>query len=204
MNQLRLVVLCQHWIPSPVHGRGSCELKLIAKDSLIAMCTTCGQFELKGQEQLVIAPKPEPAEVKPAEELSRLEVSRNAAIAETKASALKYAAIEAGNALLGAASESDQKQRKAICGKCEHRQVTYQGKTDPAGFGWCGKCGCGNNPRALLEEKVKMPMTECPLKLWGQVEGTGATGATVWDTVKGVAKSVKHLLAKEDSKDKKP
>lgn len=193
MNQLRLVVLCQHWIPSPVHGKGSCELKLIAKDSLIAMCTTCGQFKLKGEEQLVIAPKPEPPAVKPAE-LDKPIYSTG----------LEYAKVEMGNALQGAASESDQKLRKAICGKCEHRQVTYKGKTDPAGFGWCGKCGCGNNPRALLEEKVKMPKTECPLKLWGQVEGTGATGATVWDTVKGVAKSVKHLLGKDDTKDKVP
>lgn len=204
MNQLRLVVLCQHWIPSSIHGRGSCQLKLIAKDSLIGMCSTCGQFELKGEEQFVIAPKAEPPAAVPAEaEKSKLEISRMNAIAETKASALNYAAIEAGNALHGEASEADQKQRKVICGGCVHRTTSYKGETDSAGFGWCTKCGCGSNPRALLENKIRMPKTECPLKLWGKVEGTGATVQTVWDTVKGVGQSVKHLLT-GNSDTKKP
>lgn len=188
-EQLRLVVLCTHWLPSNKHGRGSCALNLIAKDSVLGMCSTCGKFELNGQTQLIIEPRALPPAVppKPIPE-ARPETP------PSLATGLEYAKVEAGNVLHGTASESNQKKRKAICGKCEHRAPSYKGQNDPAGFGWCTQCGCGGNPRALLENKIKMPKMECPLKLWGAVSGTGATASSVWDTVKGVGQSVKYLL----------
>jgi hypothetical protein len=77
---------------------------------------------------------------------------------------------------------------------CEHRAVEYKGMTDADGVGWCTKCGCGNNPRALLTVKVTLAGVECPLAKWGKVDGTGATVASAVDAVAGVAKSIIHKL----------
>ena len=125
---------------------------------------------------------------------SKLELSRIAAIAETKSSALKYAAVELTHATQGPASEADAAARLAICMACEHRAVEYKGMTDAGGVGWCTKCGCGNNPRALLTTKVTMAGVECPLAKWGEVEGTGASVASAVDAVAGVAQSIIHKL----------
>ena len=125
---------------------------------------------------------------------TKLELSRIAAIAETKASALKYAAAELTHATQGPASEADAAARLAICMACEYRAVEYKGMTDAGGVGWCTKCGCGNNPRALLTVKVTLAGVECPLAKWGKVDGTGATVASAVEAVAGVAKSIIHKL----------
>lgn len=126
---------------------------------------------------------------------SKLELSRIAAIAETKALALKYAASELTHATHGPASEADAAARLAICMACEHRAVDYKGQTDAGGVGWCQRCSCRANPRALLTVKVTMAGVECPLAKWGKVEGTGATVASAVDAVAGVAKSIIHKLS---------
>ena len=127
---------------------------------------------------------------------TKLELSRIAAIAETKASALKYAAAELTHATQGPASEADAAARLAICMACEYRAVEYKGMTDAEkGVGWCTKCGCGNSPRALLTVKVTLAGVECPLKKWSAVSGTGATVASAVDAVAGVAKSIMHKLS---------
>jgi len=128
---------------------------------------------------------------------SKLELSRIAAIAETKSLALKYAAAELTHATHGPASEADAAARLAICMACEHRAVEYKGQTDAGGVGWCQRCSCRANPRALLTVKVTMAGVECPLTppKWGKVAGTGASVASAVDAVAGVAKSIIHKLS---------
>jgi len=126
---------------------------------------------------------------------SKLELSRIAAIAETKALALKYAAAELTHATHGPASEADAAARLAICMACEHRAVEYKGQTDAGGVGWCQRCSCRANPRALLTVKVTMAGVECPLAKWSKVSGTGASVASAVDAVAGVAKSIIHKLS---------
>jgi len=106
-----------------------------------------------------------------------------------------YAAAELTHATKGPASEADAAARLAICMACEHRATDYKGQTDAGGVGWCTKCGCGNNPRAMLTVKVTLAGVECPLAKWGKVEGTGATVASAVDAVAGVAKSIIHKLS---------
>jgi len=114
-----------------------------------------------------------------------------------KSKAIKYSAVELTHATQGPAREADAAARLAICMACEHRAVEYKEQTDAGGVGWCTKCGCGNNPRALLTVKVTMAGVECPLTppKWGKVEGTGATVASTVDAVAGVAKSIIHKLS---------
>ena len=108
--------------------------------------------------------------------------------------AKQYARAELTHATQGPASEADAAARLAICMACEHRAVTYKEQTDENGVGWCTKCGCGNNPRALLTVKVTLAGVECPLAKWGKVSGTGASVASAVDAVAGVAKSIIHKL----------
>ena len=112
----------------------------------------------------------------------------------TLTQAAQYARAELTHATQGPASEADAAARLAICMACEHRAVEYKGQTDAGGVGWCTKCGCGNNPRAMLTVKVTLAGVECPLAKWGKVEGTGATVASAVDAVAGVAKSIIHKL----------
>ena len=109
--------------------------------------------------------------------------------------AKQYATAELTHATQGPASEADAAARLAICMACEHRAVTYKEQTDENGVGWCTKCGCGNNKRALLTVKVTLAGVECPLAKWGKVEGTGASVASAVDAVAGVAKSIIHKLS---------
>ena len=113
------------------------------------------------------------------------------------AQAKQYARAELTHATQGPASEADAAARLAICMACEHRAVTYKEQTDENGVGWCTKCGCGNNPRALLTVKVTLAGVECPLPLkkWSAVSGTGASVASAVDAVAGVAKSIIHKLS---------
>jgi len=116
-------------------------------------------------------------------------------IGSVVAQAAQYAAAELTHATQGPASEADAAARLAICMACEHRAVSYKGQTDESGVGWCTKCGCGNNPRAMLTVKVTLAGVECPLGKFGKVEGTGATVASAVDAVAGVAKSIIHKLS---------
>jgi len=111
------------------------------------------------------------------------------------AQATQYARVEMTHATQGPASEADAAARLAICMVCPDRAVEYKGMTDAGGVGWCTKCGCGNNPRAMLTVKVTLAGVECPLAKWGNVEGTGATVASAVDAVAGMAKSIIHKLS---------
>ena len=111
------------------------------------------------------------------------------------AQATQYARAELTHATQGPASEADAAARLAICMACPDRAVEYKGMTDAGDVGFCTKCGCGNNPRALLTVKVTLAGVECPLKKWSAVSGTGATVASAVDAVAGVAKSIIHKLS---------
>jgi len=174
------MISCDHWSQCGINGGGCCAAGHYGGQPSLGVCAQCPHRQVNGA---LIAP------------LSKLELSRIAAIAETKSKALAYAAIELTHATQGPASEADAAARLAICMACEHRAVEYKGMKDEGGVGWCTKCGCGNNPRALLTVKVTLAGVECPLAKWGKVEGTGATVASAVDAVAGVAKSIIHKLS---------
>ncbi len=105
----------------------------------------------------------------------------------------QYARAELTHATQGPASEADAAARLAICMECEHRATDYKGETDPVG--WCQRCSCGANPRAVLTIKVNLSAVSCPLGKWTAVPGTGATLASAVDAVAGVTKSIIHKLS---------
>lgn len=109
--------------------------------------------------------------------------------------AKEYARAELTHATQGPASAADAAARLAICMECPERAVEHKGVTDSGGVGYCTKCGCGNNPRALLTVKVTLAGVECPLLKWGKVPGTGATLASAVDAVAGVTQSIIHKLS---------
>jgi len=110
------------------------------------------------------------------------------------AQATQYARAELTHATQGPASEADAAARLAICMACEHRATDYKGQTDLVGY--CTRCGCGANPRAVLTVKVTLAGAFCPLTppKWEAVQGTGATLASAVDAVAGVTKSIIHKL----------
>jgi len=104
----------------------------------------------------------------------------------------QYARAELTHATQGPASEADAAARLAICMGCEHRATDYKGQTDLVG--WCQRCSCGANPRAVLTVKVTLSAVSCPLGKWPVVPGTGATLASAVDAVAGVTQSIIHKL----------
>ena len=183
---MRDIVDCDHWRDCKIDGGGCCAENRFSKPST-GVCNTLCKFRISNGELK------NPNGI--GQYLTKLELSRIAAIAETKASALKYAAAELTHATQGPASEADAAARLAICMACEHRAVEYKGMKDENGVGWCTRCGCGSSPRALLwPVKLKMASVECPLGKFKAVSGTGATLASAVDAVAGVTQSIIHKL----------
>jgi hypothetical protein len=164
--------ICDHWQDCGVQGGGCCAAKHYQKPS-IGMCTTnCKHRVIDGVPQVIIKSEPQAR--------TQIELAR------------QYARAELTHATQGPASEADAAARLAICMACEHRAIDYKGMKDEGGVGWCTKCGCGNNPRAMLTVKVTLAGVECPLGKWGKVEGTGASVASAVEAVAGVARSIIH------------
>ena len=167
--------ICDHWQDCNVQGGGCCAAKHYEKPSFGMCKINCKHRVINGVAQ---------------------ERFKSLTPAKTKIEiAAQYARAELAHATQGPASEADAAARLAICMACEHRAVTYKEQTDENGVGWCTKCGCGNNPRAMLTVKVTLAGVECPLGKWGKVEGTGASVASAVDAVAGVAKSIIHKLS---------
>lgn len=175
------MISCDHWSQCGINGGGCCAANHYGGKPSLGVCNQCPHRVVDGA--LIYKDK------------SKLELSRIAAIAETKSKALAYAAAELAHATQGPASEADAAARLAICMACEHRAVEYKGMKDEGGVGWCTKCGCGSNPRALLSVKLTMAEVECPLKKFGKVDGVGGSVASVVDAAAGVAKSIIHKLS---------
>jgi hypothetical protein len=164
--------ICDHWQDCGVQGGGCCAAKHYEKPSIGVCNTNCKHRVIDGVAQAIIK----------TEQQARTQIEL----------AKQYARAELTHAMQGPASEADATARLAICMACEHRSVKYKGMIDADGVGWCTKCGCGNNPRAMLTVKVTLAGVECPLAKWGKVEGTGASVASAVDAVAGVAKSILH------------
>lgn len=179
MKNISLEVFCIHWVAGSNERQGSCARDLIAPNSNVLLCSKCGTFE-PSQNAIPkkIAPVPEVAAVEP----SLL----------TKAK--EYLGVEYVNATRGGVTVANEMARTEICAPCPHRAIEYKGKKSTDGFGWCAKCSCGNNDRALLKSKVKMPASSCPLGLWGEVEGVGGSVVSLVDTARGLVDTAKHLL----------
>ena len=159
---------CDHWNECGIKSGGCCAAGHYGGSPSLGVCRQCPHRQVNGAVIDV--------------EKSKLEMAK------------EYARAELTHATQGPASETDAAARLAICMECEHRAVEYKGQTDAGGVGWCTKCGCGNNPRAMLTVKVTLAGVECPLAKWGKVEGTGASVASAVDAVAGVAKSIIHKL----------
>ena len=168
--------ICDHWKDCGIYKGGCCAINIFENPSH-SICTK------KCKHRTVDGVKLNPNGTAPLTE------------SESKSRAVQYARAELTHATQGPASEADAAARLAICMACEHRAVTYKEQTDENEVGWCTKCGCGNNPRAMLTVKVTLAGVECPLAKWGKVEGTGASVASAVDAVAGVAKSIIHKLS---------
>ena len=164
--------ICDHWQDCGVQGGGCCAAKHYEKPSFGMCNSNCKHRVIDGVLQVIIKSEPQAR--------TQIQLAR------------QYARAELTHATQGPASESDAAARLAICMACDHRAVEYKGMTDAGGVGWCTKCGCGNNPRAMLTVKVTLAGVECPLKKWGQVDGTGASISSVAQSVAGVARSIIH------------
>ena len=168
--------ICDHWQDCGVQGGGCCSAGHWEKPTLGVCKKHCKHRVIDAVPQAMIKSDPQAR--------TQIELAK------------QYARAELTHATQGPASEADAAARLAICMECPDRAVEYKGMTDTEnGIGWCTKCGCGNNPRALLTVKVTLAGVECPLGKWGKVEGTGATVASAVDAVAGVAKSIIHKLS---------
>lgn len=160
-------MICDSWKDCGVRQGGCCQLGLYGGRPSLGVCAKCDHRTVDG--------------VKPVK--SQFELIK------------KYARVEITQVMQGFASPADAAARLAICIACPERAVEHKGVTDSGGVGYCTKCGCGNNPRALLTVKVTLAGVECPLLKWSAVPGTGATMASAVDAVAGVAKSIIHKLS---------
>ena len=158
-------MICDSWKDCGVRQGGCCQLGLYGGRPSLGVCAKCDHRTVDG--------------VKP--EKSQFELIK------------KYARVEITQVMQGFASPADAAARLAICMECEHRATDYKGQTDPVG--WCQRCSCGNNPRAVLTVKVTLSAVSCPLGKWSAVSGTGATLASAVDAVAGVTKSIIHKLS---------
>ena len=159
---------CDHWSECGITGGGCCAAGHYGGSPSLGVCRQCPHRQVNGA--VIDAEK------------SKLEMAK------------EYARAEITHATQGPASEADAAARLAICMECEHRATDYKGQTDPVG--WCQRCGCGSNPRAVLTVKVTLAGASCPLTppKWKAVEGTGATLASAVDAVASVTKSIIHKL----------
>ena len=159
---------CDHWSECGITSGGCCAAGHYGGSPSLGVCRQCPHRQVNGA--VIDAEK------------SKLEMAK------------QYARAELTHATQGPASEADAAARLAICMECEHRATDYKGQTDPVG--WCQRCGCGSNPRAVLTVKVTLAGASCPLTppKWKAVEGTGATLASAVDAVASVTKSIIHKL----------
>ena len=159
---------CDHWSECGITSGGCCAAGHFGGSPSLGVCRQCPHRQVNGA--VIDAEK------------SKLEMAK------------EYARAELTHATQGPASEADAAARLAICMECEHRATDYKGQTDPVG--WCQRCGCGSNPRAVLTIKVTLAGASCPLTppKWDSVQGTGATLASAVDAVAGVTKSIIHKL----------
>jgi len=158
---------CDHWSECGITSGGCCAAGHYGGSPSLGVCRQCPHRQVDGA--VIDAEK------------SKLEMAKD------------YARAELTHATQGPASEADAAARLAICMACEHRATDYKGQTDTVG--WCTRCGCGANARAVLTVKVTLAGVECPLAKWGKVDGTGASVASAVDAVAGVAKSIIHKLS---------
>ena len=163
------MISCDHWSECGIGSGGCCAAGHFGGSPSLGVCRQCPHRQVNGA--VIDAEK------------SKLEMAK------------EYARAELTHATQGPASEADAAARLAICMECEHRATDYKGQTDPVG--WCQRCGCGSNPRAVLTIKVTLAGASCPLTppKWDAVQGTGATLASAVDAVAGVTKSIIHKLS---------
>ena len=166
------MIECDHWTACNVNGGGCCAAGHYGGRPSFGVCKQCPHRVLAG-------------------------VRAEMAIGETQrfgaaSLAAAYAAAELRHATQGPASDADFEARKALCLACDARALELQGKTDARGLGFCTKCGCGAGPRAALSVKLTIAGAACPLKKWGQVDGTGATIGAAAEAAMGFLGTLAH------------
>jgi hypothetical protein len=75
--------------------------------------------------------------------------------------AVSYVKAEVSN-VVSSIPEETVSLRLAECRQCPSLKPSpMEGEV-----GWCSSCGCGQNPRAELTVKAKMPAATCPKNKW--------------------------------------
>jgi len=103
-----------------------------------------------------------------------------------------YASAEGSQFINGKVSQEVFDKRKAHCMDC-HMRKNINPEVDE--IGWCGGCGCSStNVRAGLSQKLWMPNLECPIKKFGQEQGTGFKVEDAKNSIGGIIQSVTDFI----------
>ena len=76
--------------------------------------------------------------------------------------AKSWVKAEVSQVLKGPVDDETYRQRLEACNACFRIE-----RVEGAKLGFCTACGCGQNPRAELTVKAKMPESKCPIQAWG-------------------------------------
>jgi hypothetical protein len=68
---------------------------------------------------------------------------------------------EVSQIVQGPVDDETYRLRLEVCNACPRIE-----RPEGASLGFCGACGCGQNPRAELTVKARMPAAKCPLNAW--------------------------------------
>jgi hypothetical protein len=121
-------------------------------------CSTCSRYRATPQESPKVQVRVERKEP-PLEGLPENAVQVKPGMLEKAAS---WIAAEASLITQGPVGEEEYRARLAACGGCQHlRKSEKEGE-----LGWCKACGCGQNARAELTVKARMPKAKCPVQAW--------------------------------------
>lgn len=108
------------------------------------------------------------------DERHRQEEERQKSLLEKAAS---WAKAEISQVVKGPVDDETYRMRLETCNAC----FRLERKAD-APFGFCKACGCGQNARAELTIKARMPEAKCPIQAWGD---PAAPRAPLPDTLSG-------------------
>lgn len=127
---------CEHWRDCNVPGGGCCDAGLYGGTPSLGTCRRC----LAGP-GLPKQPVPQQPTL--------------------LGKAISYLKAEV-SAIVSKLSDDEYQARLSQCRTCK-----FLSPSDKEGeIGWCKGCGCGQNSRAELTVKAKMPAATCPLKKW--------------------------------------
>jgi hypothetical protein len=90
----------------------------------------------------------------------QLEEERKQSLLDKAASWVK---AEVSQVMRGPVDDETYRMRLETCNACFRLE-----RAPDAALGFCKACGCGNNARAELTVKARMPEAKCPIGAWGE------------------------------------